>query len=112
MEQERKYFIFYRSFFDALKQADMDTQLIMYRAIARYALDRIEPTFDDSMAKILWSLIRPQLDVNWKRFDNGCKGGAPMGNTNNRYSKKDGDTTEEQPNNIKNNRIKNNRRNK
>ncbi len=118
MVQERNYFVFYRSFYDALEQADKETQLIVYRAIACYALDRVEPELD-GMAKILWSLIRPQLDANWKRFDNGCRGGAPKGNTNNRYSqsneittevqpKYNQDTTEVQPNNrIKNIKEKN-----
>lgn len=101
----RDSFIFYRSFYDALEEADQENQLIVYRAIARYALDREEPALK-GLAKIIWSLVKPQLDANWKRFENGKKGGAPTGNKNNRFSKSttvvqpkyNQDTTGVQPN--------------
>ena len=80
----RDSFIFYRSFFEAIEEADKDSQLIVYRAIARYALDRNEPELT-GLAGIIWKLVRPQLDANWKRFENGKKGrmyGAKGGNPN------------------------------
>ena len=53
-----------------------------------YALDKKEPELT-GFAKVLWKLIKPQIDANWVRFENGCKGGehgfkggAPMGNKN------------------------------
>lgn len=81
---ERDSFIFYRSFFEAIDEVDEKQQLIVYRAIAIYALNREEPKLD-GIAKVLWRLIKPQLDANWKRYDNGCKGaehGVKGGNPN------------------------------
>lgn len=93
MSVNRDSFIFYRSFQDAINEASEHEQLLIYRAIANYALNREEPQLQ-GVAKLAWLLIRPQLDANWKRFENGRKGGAPEGNKNNRYSKS---TTKVQP---------------
>lgn len=91
----RDSFIFYRSFQNAINEASETEQLSIYRAIAGYALNMEEPNLS-GVAKLAWLLIKPQLDANWRRFENGCKGGAPNGNKNNRYSKS---TTKVQPRN-------------
>lgn len=93
MSDIRDSFIFYRSFQEAIEEASETEQLAIYRAIAGYALNRIEPILS-GVAKLAWLLIKPQLEANWKRFENGCKGGAPEGNKNNRFSKS---TTKVQP---------------
>lgn len=89
----RNSFVFYKSFQQAIDEAPESEQLAIYRAISYYALYRKEADLT-GLAKIAWLLIKPQLDANWKRYENGCKGGAPAGNTNNRYSKS---TTKVQP---------------
>ena len=89
----RDSFIFYRSFSEALAEADDATQLRLYKAITVYALSKEEPTLKDATERIIWRLVKPVLDANWQRFENGCKGGAPIGNLN---AKK---TTEKQPTN-------------
>ena len=95
----RDSFIFYRSFQKAIDACSQDDQLLIYKAIANYALDRVEPDLS-GVAKVCWVLIKPQLDANWKRYDNGCKGGefgkkggAPKGNKNANKGK----TTTKQP---------------
>lgn len=95
----RDSFIFYRSFQEAIDGCSKEDQLVIYKAISNYALDRIEPELS-GVAKVVWVLIKPQLDANWKRFYNGCKGaefgvkgGAPKGNKN-AYK---GKTTPKQP---------------
>lgn len=72
----RDSFIFYRSFQEAINEASESEQLSIYRAISGYALNREEPELS-GVAKLAWLLIKPQLDANWKRFENGCLGGAP-----------------------------------
>lgn len=105
---ERETFIFYRSFRDAFNALDKDVRLRMYEAIIDYGLDLIEPHFE-GIEKVLWTLIRPQLEANNKRFENGCKGGAPIGNQNARKQPKDNrETTKKQPNNNNNNNNNNN----
>lgn len=88
MTKQRDSFIFYRSFFEAIEEVEAESQLPIYRAIAMYALDKKEPKLT-GLGKVLWRLIKPQIDANWQRFENGCKGGehgfkggAPMGNQN------------------------------
>ena len=96
---ERETFIFYRSFRDAFNALDKDVRLRMYEAVINYGLDLVEPHFE-GIEKVLWTLIRPQLEANNKRFENGCKGGAPMGNQNARKQPKDNrETTQKQPRN-------------
>lgn len=80
-------------------------RLIMYEAISDYSLDMKEPELT-GFPKALFSIIRPIIDANWQRYNNGCKGGAPKGNKNNRFSKStievqpkvNQSTTEVQPN--------------
>ena len=96
---ERESFVFYRSFRDAFRALDKDVRLRMYEAIIDYGLDLIEPHFE-GIEKVLWTLIRPQLEANNKRFENGCKGGAPMGNQNARKQPKNNQKiTKKQPKN-------------
>jgi hypothetical protein len=92
-DKSKDSFIFYRSFKESLSELSDSDKLIVYEAISDYALDRIEPDLT-GFPKALFSLIRPQLDANWKRFENGKKGaeygklgGAPIGNKNAKKNK-------------------------
>ena len=87
-------FIFYRSFSECLKSLPDKERLILYDSIIDYALDEIEPNLDGCL-KGMFALIKPQLDANIRRWKNGCKGGAPVGNQN--ATKNNQETTKEQP---------------
>lgn len=108
----RDTFIFYRSFHEAISDLNDGDKLLIYEAIIRYALDRVDPGLTGFPGTV-FKLIRPQLDANWKRYENGCKGaeygvegGAPQGNQNARK------TTPNQPqDNSKTTPNKNNNRN-
>ena len=91
--KQRDTFIFYRSFKESMNELSDADRLIMYEAISDYSLDMKEPELT-GFPKALFSIIRPIIDANWQRYNNGCKGGAPKGNKNNRFSKS---TTEVQP---------------
>ena len=92
-KRQRDTFIFYRSLKESMSDLSDADKLIMYEAITDYSLDMKEPELT-GFPKALFSLIRPFLDANTQRWKNGCKGGAPKGNKNNRFSKS---TTEVQP---------------
>ena len=77
---EREYFIFYRSFYEAIRCMNEKVQLQVYTAIAEYALDGIEPTNLCKEAQGMFLLIRPVIDANNSRFKNGKKGGRPRKN--------------------------------
>ena len=79
----RNSFVFYRSFNEAMAELSESDQLTLYRAIVGYGLDGQEASFDSSYLRMAWKLIKPQLDANWRRYENGCKGGAPVGSRNN-----------------------------
>lgn len=98
---KKESFVFYRSFKESIGDLSDKDKLTMYEAISDYGLNQVEPELQ-GFPKALFSLIKPQLDANFTRWQNGCKGGAPKGNKNNRYSKVqpkyNRDTTEVQPN--------------
>ena len=68
--------VFYRSFYEALRDLDNNTKAILYDAIFDYGLNFKEPELT-GIAKTVFTLIRPQLDANIRKFDNGSKGGRP-----------------------------------
>lgn len=73
----RDSFIFYNSFLEALDELEPEVQLIVYQAIARYSLREEMPALEGT-AKAIFSLIKPQIDANNKRYEDGCKGGRPQ----------------------------------
>lgn len=84
----RDSFIFYRSFKNAVRALPIEMRLNVYEAIIDYALEGIEPP-QNGIERAIFEIVRPQIDANNKRYENGCKGaecgkrgGAPIGNQN------------------------------
>ncbi len=73
--EHRDSFVFYHSFKEAIDEVTDDQQLSIYQSIANYALYRKEPDLE-GVAKIVWVLIKPQLDANWRKYEKGCRGGG------------------------------------
>ena len=71
MENKRDSMIFYRSFYECLKELDADIKAQVYDAIFTYGLDFEDPIFTNVVAKSMFTLIKPQLDANIRRFENG-----------------------------------------
>lgn len=72
---DRESFIFYRSFYEAIKCMPTDVQAEIYPAICEYALFGKLPKNLSEVAKGMFTLIKPNIDVNIARFENGKKGG-------------------------------------
>jgi hypothetical protein len=70
---KRDSMIFYRSFYESLNGLDSIIKAEVYDAIFSYGLDFQDPIFTNEIARALFTLIRPQLDANLKRFTNGMK---------------------------------------
>ena len=68
--------IFYRSFYDAAKELDQQSRAEVYDAIFDYQFTGTEPDLQ-GVKKAIWLLIKPQLDANIKRYEDGKKGGRP-----------------------------------
>jgi hypothetical protein len=69
--KNRDSFIFYRSFFSATKCLNQVEKAQLFDAICSYALDN-EIGELNGTAQGMFELIKPQLDANRKRFENGC----------------------------------------
>lgn len=70
----RDSIVFYRSFYEAIKEIPLEEQGVVYNAIYGYALDGIEPELT-GIAKAIFLLVKPQIDANNSRYENGKKGG-------------------------------------
>ena len=77
----RESFVFYRSFFEALLGMDNSNQGDCLMALANYALNGKEPEVLTPEVRMFFTLVKPQIDANNQRFENGCKGGRPKTET-------------------------------
>ena len=88
----RDGFVFYRSFYEAINELPDENFKKVVCAICRYALYGDETTNLTMIEKSIFLLVKPQIDANERRRQNGCKGGAPKGNQN--AQQKQAETTE------------------
>ena len=72
----RDGFVFYRSFFECFEDLSKKDKLILFDALCNYALNDIEPELTGVPAAI-FKLLKPQVDANNRRYENGKKGGRP-----------------------------------
>lgn len=93
-------FVFYDSFYEAISKLPDADQLAVYNALCQYALYDIEPECDGVVAA-MFMLMRPQIDANKRRRENG-KLGASSGNKGGRPSKKADEIPEAENDNAAN----------
>lgn len=95
----RESFVFYKSFYDAIKDLPRDVQGEIYTAIMEYSLYGKETENLKPIARSVFTLMKPQIDVNNKRFENGKKGGRPKNeNETNEKPKDNQKETKDEPN--------------
>ena len=82
--KERNGFTFYRTFCEGAMVLPQEEQLEFLWAIFRLALDNQEPNEEDfsALGRTFWRMIKPNIMADRRKFENGCKGGAPEGNQN------------------------------
>ena len=68
----RESTIIYRSFYDAIIELPKETQAEVWEAIFEYSLN-FKSVELNGLAKTIFTLIKPQLDANIKRYENGSK---------------------------------------
>lgn len=98
----KESFVFYRSFYEAIKDLKTKEKLLVYEAICELSLNQKELKLT-GMPATIFKLIKPQILANYERYENGKKGGAPIGNQNARKTTKNNQwsfskTTKKQPN--------------
>ncbi len=74
---ERDSIVIYKSFFEAVRLQPKEAQADIYNAVLEYAFNSIEPENISDTAKSIFLLIKPQIDANNQRYENGKKGGRP-----------------------------------
>ena len=95
-------FVFYRSFYESIKNLDKDIQIEIYNAICEYSLNdeylQLSP-----IASAIFTLIKPNIDNATKRYnasvENGKKGGRPKKNKNLEKPNNNLDITKQEPSN-------------
>lgn len=92
----RESMIIYRSFYDAIKELEPVHQAKVWEAIFEYGLNAHEINLD-GLPSIIFKLIKPQLDANLRKYENGTKGGRP---------KKQKETKEKPNNNLIETKVK------
>ena len=64
--------ILYRSFYEAITELPEANQLEIMKAIFEYGFDGVEPNLS-GLSKTIWILIKPNLEANRRKWENGCK---------------------------------------
>lgn len=64
--------IVYRSFYESIRDLPKETQADLWSAIFEYGLNLNEVELS-GVANSMWKLIKPQLDANIKRYQNGSR---------------------------------------
>lgn len=72
---ERKQFTWYRSYYDALKELPAEEFRDIVLAVCAYALDGEEPELS-GVARAIFTLIRPTLEVGRSKAENPQPGGT------------------------------------
>ena len=104
---ERDSFIFYRSFYEGIKELPRDIQGEVLTAVMEYGLNGVTTENLKPIAKGMLALIKPQLDANNKRFENGKKG-AEHGKKGGRPKKETPKKPQENPNETPNVNVNDN----
>lgn len=111
----RESFIFYKSFYESIKELDNDIQCEIYNAIMEYQFNKNEVTLS-GVSKSIFTLIKPQLEANNIRYENGKKGGRPKTETkpkqNQKKTKPKPNVNENENVNVNENDIKENTKRK
>lgn len=102
----RTYFIFYRSFYEAINDLPEAQQLELYKAIFELSLNESEPELT-GISKSIFTLIRPQIVANNQRFKNGSKAKAKRNGSEIEAKKKQTESITEANKNKNKNENKN-----
>ena len=92
----RDSFIFYRGFFESFSDLSKKDKLILFDALCNYALNDIEPELV-GVPSAIFKLLKPQVDANNRRYENGLKGGRPKKNQSETKTKPKENQTETKP---------------
>lgn len=94
----RKSFVFYACWWEAIKNLPRDVQGDVLAAIIEYGLSGETHEQLKPVTKALLAMVKPQIDMNYQRFENGHKGGRPLENGTEQKPDKNQTKTKQKPN--------------
>ena len=101
MEEKRKQFTFYRSFWESVQVLPKKDRLPILEAIISYALDGGEPKGLSQSQSAFFMLVKPNLDASRKKANSGKQGGSKrQANSKQTESKKENEVEKENENEI------------
>lgn len=92
----RTSFVFYGSWWEAIKNLPRDVQGDVLTAIIEYGLSGETTEQLKPIAKAMLAMVKPQIDANNVKFENGKKGGRPKGENEPKANQEE---TKKKPNN-------------
>ena len=85
---KRDWFIFYESFYEAWKNLQNEDRLKYYNRVLSYWIEWINEISDSWVVEAMFTLVRPQIDANNKRFNDWKKGWRPKKETSGYWENK------------------------
>ena len=74
-EEKKDSFVFYRSFYESIKNLDKDTQIELFISICEYSLNEQEPTDLSPIANAMFTVIKPIIDSANTRYKTSIENG-------------------------------------
>lgn len=72
-------FVFYKSFYEAIDEVPEENQLELYKGVCEYSLYDKLPEFKNKMSKVIFKLIKPNIDSATTRYERAVEGGKMGG---------------------------------
>ena len=94
---ERESMVFYKSFFDAIKDLPPEDFKKCACAILEYGLDGRKPV-KNGLEKTVYLMAKPQIDKNNQRYENGKRGGRPANQSEPNKNQTETETNQSEPN--------------
>ena len=72
-------FVFYRSFYEAINEVPEENQLELFKAICEYSLNNKLPKLENKISRVIFKLIKPNIDSAKARYERAVEGGKMGG---------------------------------
>lgn len=71
----RESMIFYASWWESIKELPVVVRNEVLNTVVEYGIEGVMTSEQGQMTKAIMALIKPQIDANNQKYENGCKGG-------------------------------------
>lgn len=75
----KESFVFYRTFYEAISEVPEESQLELFKAICEYSLNNKLPELENKISKVIFKLIKPNIDSAKARYERAVEGGKMGG---------------------------------